>query len=253
MGVVQKQFRLNHHLRNPDTNEVYCYVAKAGCSFFKTGFIADYFSTHDNGLDAPNIRSKVHNLARDFRVESLLEIQAAYSRVIIVRDPWERLVSAFLDKFINLSPTSFSERVLDEVGKTRSALSMSDFVSYLAKTSLASLNEHWMPQVEYQVAGLTYDVVALHRTDKHPLTARWAKAAGAVRRNALGARGVLPGATWLAVSEIESVIDESGMWPSVESFEIPPSSQFQERYLTPDRALVRKGLVAERAASGRIR
>lgn len=248
MGVVEQQFRLNHHLRNPDTNEVYCYVAKVGYSFFKTGFIADYFSTHDNGLNAPNIRSKVHNLARDFRVESLLEIQAAHSRVIIVRDPWERLVSAFLDKFINASPTSFSERVLGEVGKTRSALSMSDFVSYLAKTSLASLNEHWMPQVEHQVAGLTYDVVALHRTDKHPLTARWAKAAGAVRRNDLGVRVLVPGATWLTVSEIENVFEESGMWPCVESFDVPSNSQFQHRYLTPDRALVRKSLVAGQGA-----
>ena len=240
MEKLRDQFILNHHLRNPITNEVYCYTAKVGCSYFKTGFIVTYFSQLGEVVKPEEIRRKVHETARDFRVKELDEIYSATVRVQIVRDPWSRLVSAFLDKFINASPTSFSREVLSSLKIERKDLRMHDFVHYLAQSQGLVINEHWMPQVEHQAKGADYELVNLTDVTAHPVSARWAEAAGPVRRNQLGTRVDIPGATQMKVSAIESLLEDTGAWPSSKSFSVPEINHFEERFLARDRDLLVK-------------
>lgn len=238
---VTEGFWLNHHLRNPLTNEIYCYVAKVGCSFIKTGFLVDYFSERGDIVDPHLIRDKVHRRVVEFRVRNIAEIETAKARILIVRDPWQRLVSAFLDKFVRVSGgVSFAQKVSKELGKQTHQITMADFTSYLASTRTALLNEHWVPQAAHKVPTAGYDIVSLDQIEKNSITARWAKAAGPVYRHSLGERLYLPSASYRTASEIKAIFNEAGKWPSASSFEVPPDAQFQDRFLTTDSVLLGK-------------
>lgn len=82
---------------------LYCEVPKAGCSNWKRVLmvLAGYA---DSALDIPHDTVHIHNRLphlSSFKLDGVLKRLNSYTKVLFIRDPFERLVSAFRDKFEN--------------------------------------------------------------------------------------------------------------------------------------------------------
>lgn len=92
-----------------------------------------------------------------------------YYKFMFVREPLERLVSAYKDKFV-LNNTSFHKRygtkIVKQIRKNAPAnskgddVSLKEFLQYIEKRRVEDLNEHWMPYYELcQPCVVSYDFI----------------------------------------------------------------------------------------------
>ena len=108
----------------------------------------------------------------DFSADEAREIlqSPTYFRFAVIRDPFDRLVSAYLDKFV-LNRMSrgnhfHCQRVISEVlgvsapteSHFRRSISFSQFVDYIVRQPPQSLDPHWCPQHLY-LRGAVYSLV----------------------------------------------------------------------------------------------
>jgi len=139
----------------PEWKLLYCPIPKVACTSFKSFF---------GGLSSRKIApgKGVHGRAhRAYSLSRLRRRQAfrilrdpKYVRFAFVRNPWDRLVSAYYSKFVNPDVLSeFSLRVIDDVYSREHAIadyemsiSFRNFLSYIARTPDEHLDEHWKPQ-----------------------------------------------------------------------------------------------------------
>ena len=78
----------------------------------------------------------------------------SYFKFVFVRNPWERLLSAYLNKFIRKQNLEFFVKevvtnVYRQKGLTvdwEKSITFQQFLEYLSKTRDEKLNEHWKPQ-----------------------------------------------------------------------------------------------------------
>ncbi|CAJ1055783.1 carbohydrate sulfotransferase 8-like [Xyrichtys novacula] len=138
---------------------LYCEVPKAGCSNWKRVLmvLAGYA---DSALDIPHDIAHIHNRLPhlvNFDLDSIMERVNTYTKVLFVRDPFERLVSAFRDKFEN--PNDYYHRLFGRhiisryrANASQSALNTGDgvtfreFVHYLLDPRRpVGMDSHWTP------------------------------------------------------------------------------------------------------------
>ncbi|XP_069982069.1 carbohydrate sulfotransferase 11 isoform X2 [Penaeus vannamei] len=162
---------------------IYCYVPKTACTNWKrlwmilTGLV----EVKDPKEIHSSIPHLVHNKMRLVRqkltksqVQKKLE---TYTKMIVVRHPFERLLSAYLDKFVDPGSSfykkSFALPIMQKyrgkdshVSETGDGLTFGEFVKYV--TSLKQyrhFDEHWKPAAElcYPCA-VRYDVIVKYDT-----------------------------------------------------------------------------------------
>ncbi|XP_078665437.1 carbohydrate sulfotransferase 11-like [Branchiostoma floridae x Branchiostoma belcheri] len=107
------------------TKTIYCYIPKTGCTTTK---LVMYNLQHDTNLTSadlgPNKKVQIHQypfkLLNKYSMEDAQMRLKTYNKLIVVRDPLERLASAWLDKFIN-SPGRFIfiKRLRQAVGNSK--------------------------------------------------------------------------------------------------------------------------------------
>ncbi|XP_019616686.1 PREDICTED: carbohydrate sulfotransferase 11-like, partial [Branchiostoma belcheri] len=111
-----------HLLFYDNIKTIYCYIPKAGCKTMKLLFYnleynkterlisvgtAD-FEGKEADYIAPNahksgwIHGRGHKKMKHYSEEELSLRLATYRKIIVVRDPFERLASAWLNKFVNM-------------------------------------------------------------------------------------------------------------------------------------------------------
>ncbi|XP_047188963.1 carbohydrate sulfotransferase 8-like isoform X1 [Scophthalmus maximus] len=138
---------------------LYCEVPKAGCSNWKRVLMVlggSAASTRHIPHDAAHYANRLRRLESYDRV-GIAERLRSYTKVLFVREPFERLVSAFRDKFE--SPNSYYHPVFGRpiisryrANATRSALrtgagvTFREFVQYLLDVRRpVGLDIHWEP------------------------------------------------------------------------------------------------------------
>jgi hypothetical protein len=144
------EFAVRHALQILPNNAIYSFVPKNACSSMRfsiamnNGFIKNESQVdwiHDNNL-ALAVKS----------IETLLNPPYAF---VILRCPFERLVSVFLDKFLKKErqATNFWSAYISEIDYND--ITFERFIETLAELSenRASLDEHWRHQVDF----LLYD------------------------------------------------------------------------------------------------
>lgn len=153
---------------------IYCPIGKNACTFLKAEvartarpafmnymardihFITDHVRTGLQLSDYPEAEARA--LAAD----------PAYLRFAVLRDPFDRLLSAYVEKFVigRTAPDNIQHTVSVVAPVQRAeglgqpdhdrGISFRQFVEHLAVADPTQLDAHWRPQALY-LAGMTYD------------------------------------------------------------------------------------------------
>ena len=141
-------------------NAIYTFIPKNGCSNMRltlaieNGCIAgeqDYLWVHDNN--------------ETFRA-SLQDLVTAEYTFVILRDPFLRLASMFLDKFVAKDPIAWAFQRMVKREADLDDMTFTQFVHALAcAPALLAANDHWRPQSEFLIYERYDDYFALERLD----------------------------------------------------------------------------------------
>lgn len=153
-------FALNHSLMIYRSNALYTFIPKNGCSSLRVSLAIK------NGC----IRSQedfnwIHSNNDTFRATLKEAILTDYSFVIL-RCPYRRLVSVFLDKFILRSPDAWGYYDLIERKTELNQLTFRQFIESLSKPAIKNSNIHWRPQVQFLLFDEYTDYFCLENFDK---------------------------------------------------------------------------------------
>ena len=169
------EWPLDTFIISHDHKLLYMPIAKNACSSLKTVFLEDIISEKSSVTDAHKYFASSegikHTLASldAYKAASIL-INEDYKKLIIVREPLERIVSGYLQKFVSTrlytdEPLPEVKNIIDWCAEQNSttpnyvmSLSFNEFVRYLLAHSDESLDTHWKPQVTY-MADLTFDYI----------------------------------------------------------------------------------------------
>lgn len=126
---------------------------------FKFKFVFDWFLHYNkfiNGKQVIGSDKYLRQFVKDYRVMTeKLYTSSIYSpewhRYAVVRDPYNRLVSAFVDKFCGADlKKKWVQKVITEVNSTDQhgnlQISFRQFVDYLENQDIDSVNPHWRRQ-----------------------------------------------------------------------------------------------------------
>jgi hypothetical protein len=112
------------------------------------------FKTHDQAATIQKFQHEGLKTLREIPLEEAQEMMTSkeWTRAVFVREPKERVLSAFLDKFVHNHNDYFdsccrSRRVKRALGPDGECSSVPDFTYFLNKTKLCP-DPHWTPQRE---------------------------------------------------------------------------------------------------------
>jgi hypothetical protein len=153
---------------------LYTPIAKNACTSLKSLMVklsSDVVETEVPGgqvhgwLDNTNSGLQLGDLQRTRMEEILSDPKAA--RVVVVRNPFDRLVSAYLEKFVanRMDPGSqFHTRTVvtamqscapNDEPDFEASITFREFVEYIVSGSPENLDPHWCPQSRY-LAGIDF-------------------------------------------------------------------------------------------------
>lgn len=134
-----------HSLKVYQSNSIYTFIPKNACSTMRlslaiaNGCIPD--TSYIDWIHANN----------DTFQASLEDLVMARYTFVILRDPFARLASCFLDK---IASKAFPARQLRDLSGTTldiDEISFGDFIEMLGSTTVLSGNMHWRPQTDFLV------------------------------------------------------------------------------------------------------
>jgi hypothetical protein len=103
----------------------------------------------------------VHEATRRHAASSWLHLREVDERMVVVRDPWSRLVSAYQDKFTARDDTVRTHAMTSGLATLLPDnadpldTTFEQFVQYLARTPDRRLNAHWRPQSNFLLGEYT--------------------------------------------------------------------------------------------------
>lgn len=144
------RFQRRQLLYVPNGRALYTFIPKNACSTMKVSIFAQKGRTEflDN-IDG------LHKSAHDLCATDA-EIQNAIFTFVILRDPFQRLASCYLDKFLKKNNAFVLDRTTISKSIDIQDLTFRKFVSWLSRENNIRGNIHWMPQTNF-LAFDTYD------------------------------------------------------------------------------------------------
>ncbi|XP_033745584.1 carbohydrate sulfotransferase 11-like [Pecten maximus] len=149
------------HLQNFIVDEkyklVFCYIPKIACSQWKTIFITLTGKVNASVLDFGNVHKKYHSKMNFLSGYSLRErkfILEKYKKYVVVRNPFERLLSAYRNKFVGNGFSEFREvgqEIIKRFRKNATLESLKkgddvtflEFVQFLTDEETKYFDDHW--------------------------------------------------------------------------------------------------------------
>ena len=131
---------------NDEYKVIFCYIPKVACSQWKLVFLA-----LDNRTDVDNVHDNKHYkfLFNDYSDEDIKVRLKSYFKFLFVREPLERLLSAYNNKFVNKKwpwklIESYKTKILERYKQDEPSSSSShvDFRVQQKQSNKAEFDEH---------------------------------------------------------------------------------------------------------------
>ena len=142
-----------------------------GIKNFGLGFVLKWYSYGFINHNVKRIKESNKHLRKFIKVYRKFTLNKinnhinddSYYKFAVVRNPYDRLVSAYVDKFCGEDVNkSWVSRVIQEGGSKNKEgdyqISFSEFVEYLSNKNITEVNSHWRPQ-SYVLNNLKLDEV----------------------------------------------------------------------------------------------
>lgn len=142
-GNQAHQFALSHALRIFEPNALYTLIPKNGCSTMRLSI-----ALANGCIDEPSQVSWIHANNRSFPATTESAFLADYTFVVI-RCPYQRLYSVFMDKIVNIDVESWNlfDRTRRRVFPHE--LTFRRFLKLIEGMPRQALDIHWRPQVDF--------------------------------------------------------------------------------------------------------
>ncbi|XP_071542915.1 carbohydrate sulfotransferase 11-like isoform X2 [Panulirus ornatus] len=175
---------LIHLLVDDRHKAIYCYVPKVACTTWKRlWLILSGISNATNPLDIPEEKPHVDHhkmmlVKQPYNTTYLQRKLYTYTKFLVVRDPYERLVSAFRDKFEGTGSAyyqqSYGYHIMKkyrhtfrgaDIPKSGKGLTFTEFVRYIIDHPSERADEHWKPySLLCYPCAIQYDVISKYET-----------------------------------------------------------------------------------------
>jgi len=158
------QFASQYALSIYAVDAIYSFIPKNACSTMR------YTLAMGNGAIAgPEQFNWIHSNNLTFRA-SLAELAKAKYTFVILRDPFLRIASCFLDKMVDQTEVAWRYHALTNYRTPPAALTFREFISNLK--SRLRCNEHWRPQLDFLIYKNYDDVFCLEAFSDAVVTLR---------------------------------------------------------------------------------
>ncbi|MBN3296001.1 CHSTE sulfotransferase, partial [Amia calva] len=167
LSPLQRKNVLQHILVNDKHKFLYCYVPKVACSNWKR-----VMKVLSGALENVEVNIKMDHKSdlvflADLKPEEIKYRLKTYFKFLFVRDPMERLLSAYRNKFGEIE--SYQKKYGVEIIKryrpsskesTGDDVTFVEFMHYLVDEDVERMNEHWMPIYHLcQPCAVKYDFI----------------------------------------------------------------------------------------------
>ncbi|XP_062813375.1 carbohydrate sulfotransferase 14 [Anolis carolinensis] len=163
----QRKTLLKHILVSDKHRFLYCYVPKVACSNWKR-----ILKVLDGALESVEVKLKMDHkrdlvFLGDLKPDEISYRLKHYFKFLFVRDPMERLLSAYRNKFGEIKEYQLKygveivKRYRKNPGKsTGDDVTFSEFLRFLLDEEPERMNEHWMPIYNLcQPCAVRYDFI----------------------------------------------------------------------------------------------
>ncbi len=141
----QHNFSHTHALQIYDSGAIYSMIPKNGCTTVRLSIALA------NGAIAGRSEWEwIHQNNDSFR-PSFKDLALADYRFTILRCPYGRLVSCFLDKIVKRTPDAQKFLAASQFGGGLDQLTFRRFCAEMAKPAVRTSNLHWRPQIDFLV------------------------------------------------------------------------------------------------------
>ncbi|XP_075469520.1 carbohydrate sulfotransferase 14-like [Ascaphus truei] len=167
LPAAQRRTVLKHILVNDKYKFLYCYVPKIACSNWKR-----VLKVLDGSLESADVKTKMDHKSdlvflADLTAEEIRHRLKHYFKFMFVRDPMERLLSAYRNKFGEIKEYQLKygveivKRYRKHPGESAGDdVTFSEFLWYLLDEDVEKMNEHWMPVYNLcQPCAVSYDFI----------------------------------------------------------------------------------------------
>lgn len=165
-----------HLLVFPASGVSLLWIPKNACTSIKSAFLRQEPAAHQTGFEQHRFHESVQNaFGVDLAAFATDDIPPI---VTFLREPHERLVSCYLDKFLKPAQKGgdFEDSMIEHIqrahaflgipqGDIARSLSFSEFVAYITACYAWRLNSHWRPQADF-IHGLGARGLRVFRLDR---------------------------------------------------------------------------------------
>ncbi|XP_073493638.1 carbohydrate sulfotransferase 9-like [Phyllobates terribilis] len=152
---------------------IYCEVPKVGCSNWKRIILLlneslartpdelQYYQVH---------KSKQLKKLSSYPPSRQKELLANYTKVMFTRDPLERVVSAYRDKFLHEDDVYYSKGYANLIKKSlgiqsKTNLTFEQFANFITKENPSNRDTHWKPMYQlFDPCNIQYDFIGKFET-----------------------------------------------------------------------------------------
>lgn len=156
----QHQFCMNYAMQVFNSNAIYSFIPKNGCSTLRLSVAMANGCI--SGIEQGNW---IHQNNQTFK-PTLKEAATAQYKFVVLRCPFRRLASVFLDKFVAKEPDAWQYRDLLKREVNLDDLTFEQFVKSLAVPPMKGANIHWKPQSAFLLYKEYDDYFALEHFNK---------------------------------------------------------------------------------------